>query len=76
VILRNLQFSADLTFEVSPSMEMLALLSFSTLALRHLGSGRNRGRGHVRCTLSDEKGEEIRQNYLSMLEQRSEETVA
>jgi hypothetical protein len=25
------------------------------LALRRVGSGRNRGRGHVRCLLNDEK---------------------
>lgn len=44
-------FEAPLFFDEDPTPEMLALLGVGTLALRRIGSGRNRGRGHVKCTL-------------------------
>ncbi|SKB11346.1 conserved hypothetical protein [Planktothrix sp. PCC 11201] len=44
-------FEAPLFFDESPTPEMLALLGVGMLALRRIGSGRNRGRGHVKCTL-------------------------
>lgn len=51
VILRQLEFDADLIFETQPNHQVISLLTASTLALRRIGSGRNRGRGHVKCTL-------------------------
>lgn len=65
VIVRELEFTADLIFEVEPTEKMIAMLLIGALALRHLGSGRNRGRGHVKCTLYDENSEEITNNYLN-----------
>lgn len=50
---------------------MLALLAVSTLALQRVGSGRNRGRGHVRCTLHDSIGEEITQEHFRYFEQET-----
>jgi len=44
-------FQALLFFEEEPTTDMLAALGVATLALRRIGSGRNRGRGHVQCTL-------------------------
>jgi CRISPR/Cas system CSM-associated protein Csm3 (group 7 of RAMP superfamily) len=60
VVLRDLTFTADLCFEQEPSVDQLCLLMVGTRALRHLGSGRNRGRGHVRCVLL---GDSLPPNY-------------
>lgn len=64
VILRDLKFTAFLHFETSPTDEMLSLLVAGIWALRRIGSGRNRGRGHVRCRLFNDQGKEINENYL------------
>lgn len=69
VVIRDLCFTADLLFETAPCDHMKALLSVGALALRHLGSGRNRGRGHVQCTLHDENGSEIKDDYLHFFKQ-------
>jgi hypothetical protein len=66
VVLRKLEFKADLVFEKLPNDEMLSVLSVGTLALRHIGSGRNRGRGYVRCTLHDSSEQEITQQYVNL----------
>ncbi|MEH2199858.1 RAMP superfamily CRISPR-associated protein [Nostoc sp.] len=69
VVIRQLEFKADLLFETQPTDEMLAILAVGVLALRRLGSGRNRGRGYVRCTLHNlhnNVGEEITQHYVSL----------
>lgn len=65
VVIRDLIFSADLTFNQTPSNDMLSLLALGTVALRRLGSCRNRGRGHVQCTLHDHKGKDISKQYLA-----------
>ncbi|HLO85624.1 MAG TPA: RAMP superfamily CRISPR-associated protein, partial [Nostocaceae cyanobacterium] len=44
VVMRQLEFEAKLIFETQPSQEILSLLAASVLALRRIGSGRNRGR--------------------------------
>ncbi|WP_332984443.1 RAMP superfamily CRISPR-associated protein [Microcoleus sp. A003_D6] len=64
VIVRDLCFTAKLFFEEKPTADMLALLAVSTLALRRVGSVRNRGRGHVQCTLHDSKGKEVNQEHF------------
>ncbi|YAF95632.1 MAG: RAMP superfamily CRISPR-associated protein [Nodularia sp. CChRGM 3473] len=66
VVIRGLEFKADLLFETQPSQEILSLLAVGTLALRRIGSGRNRGRGYVKCTLHDDSGTEITQKYISL----------
>jgi hypothetical protein len=64
VIIRDLEFTAPLYFHTSPTDEMLSLLVAGTWALRRVGSGRNRGRGHVQCRLFNNQGKEISQDYL------------
>jgi RAMP superfamily len=66
VVLRDLYFTANLIFESTPSDEMLSLLAVGTMALRRLGSGRNRGRGHVQCTLHDSKENDITHEYTKV----------
>jgi hypothetical protein len=56
VALRKLSFTAYLFFDEPPDKDMEALLAVGAAALRRVGSGRNRGRGHVKCTiLKDEE---------------------
>ena len=65
VVVRDFCFTANLMFEKPPDKEMLCLLGVGALALRRIGSGRNRGRGHVRCTLHDSKGNDITYQYIN-----------
>ena len=76
VVLRDLCFTADLIFEKMPSDEMLSLLAVGALALRRLGSGRNRGRGHVQCTLHDADGNDITHHYANHFGIEIKEKVA
>ena len=69
VVIRQLEFKADLLFETQPCNKMLSILAVGVLALRHVGSGRNRGRGYVRCTLHNHAGDEITQDYVSLFGQ-------
>lgn len=71
VILRELPFESKLLFdrEINQDFEddkdMLALLTVGTLALRRIGGGRNRGRGHVQCSLHDSSNEITKDmNYI------------
>ncbi|MBE9120865.1 RAMP superfamily protein [Tychonema sp. LEGE 07199] len=75
VVLRDLCFTADLIFEKIPTDEMLSLLAVGSLAIRRLGSGRNRGRGHVQCTLHDEDCNEIAHRYAHYFGQQIKEKV-
>ena len=73
VVLRELCFSASLILNTQPTDDlnkMLALLAASTLALRRIGSGRNRGRGHVQCTLWQGR-QEITTQHLRYFEQET-----
>ncbi|MBD1847419.1 RAMP superfamily protein [Cyanobacteria bacterium FACHB-63] len=65
VVLRDLCFTASLFFDTQPTDEMLSLLAAGVAALRRVGSGRNRGRGHVQCQLFDSCERNITQQYLS-----------
>ncbi|WP_449419087.1 RAMP superfamily CRISPR-associated protein [Phormidium nigroviride] len=59
------RFTALLFFDEEPTADMKALLAVGLLALRHLGSGRNRGRGHVQCSLWDANGKnDITQDFV------------
>ncbi|MGB5961443.1 MAG: RAMP superfamily CRISPR-associated protein [Coleofasciculaceae cyanobacterium] len=60
------RFTAFLFFDEEPTPEMKALLTVGVLALRHIGSGRNRGRGHVQCSLCNASGEEITQDFVDL----------
>jgi hypothetical protein len=75
VVLRDLCFTADLIFEKMPSDEMRSLVAVGSLALRRLGSGRNRGRGHVQCTLHDADGNDITHHYANYFGQEIKEKV-
>ena len=77
VVLRDRCFTADLIFEKMPSDEMLSLIAVGSLALRRLGSGRNRGRGHVQCTLHDDaSGDDITHHYANYFGKEIKEKVA
>jgi hypothetical protein len=76
VVLRDLCFTADLSFATTPSDEMLSLLAVGAMALRHLGSGRNRGRGHVQCTVYDSKGNDITHKYTKFFGTEIQEKTA
>ncbi|MFB2981917.1 RAMP superfamily CRISPR-associated protein [Microseira sp. BLCC-F43] len=71
VVIRDLTFTAQLLFEEKPTADMLALLAISTLALRRVGSVRNRGRGHVQCTLHDSNGKEVTQEHFRYFDQET-----
>lgn len=78
VVLRELCFTASITLNLKPSddlQKILALLAVSVLALRRIGSGRNRGRGHVKCTLweqeKNKEPKEITTNHLRYFEQET-----
>ena len=51
VILRGLALRAPLHWLADPTDNDVRCLSLALLATRHVGMGRNRGRGHVRMTL-------------------------
>ncbi|MEG4801785.1 RAMP superfamily CRISPR-associated protein [Microcoleus sp. ARI1-B5] len=64
-------YEAPLFFDIDPTSHMLALLGVGTLALRRMGSGRNRGRGHVQCTLhyldkNQDIDEDITRKYIDL----------
>lgn len=56
VILRELEFAASFDLDVDKDCleDSLALLSAGAQALRRVGSGRNRGKGHVKCWIQTE----------------------
>lgn len=58
VIIRGLTFTSRLQAPANHADDLM-LLAAGCLALRHIGSGRNRGRGHVRCTLKTSAGADI-----------------
>ncbi|EAW36940.1 RAMP superfamily CRISPR-associated protein [Lyngbya sp. PCC 8106] len=60
------RFTAHLFFDEEPTSDMKALLGVSVLALRHIGSGRNRGRGHVQCSLCDANEQDITQDFIHL----------
>ncbi|KAB8321190.1 RAMP superfamily protein [Tolypothrix campylonemoides VB511288] len=73
VILRNLCFCSQLILNPKPTDDlnkMMALFAASTLALRRIGSGRNRGRGHVQCTLW-QGTQEVTPQHLRYFEQET-----
>lgn len=76
VVLRGLYFTADLIFEKIPNDEILSLLAIGAMALRRLGSGRNRGRGHVQCTLHDSEWDDITYQHLNPFGKEIKEKVA
>jgi CRISPR/Cas system CSM-associated protein Csm3 (group 7 of RAMP superfamily) len=65
VICRNVTFSSLVCCADSADItDDLMLLAAGCLALRHIGLGRNRGRGQVQCSLHDEHGDDITERYF------------
>lgn len=58
VVLRGFAFEANLTWldGYQPARDDLQVLALSALATRHGGLARNRGRGHLRCTIEGDLG--------------------
>lgn len=50
----GLLFHAPLTWLGKPNQDEETVLALAVLAIRHAGTGRTRGRGHVRCTLDND----------------------
>ncbi len=73
VIIRDLRFTAKLLFDEKPTADMLAILAIGTLALRRVGSGRNRGRGYVFCTLHDSTGKDITREHFDYFQRETEQ---
>lgn len=56
VFTSELLLNSDLPEDKQEPNDLLVLLMAGTASLRYVGSGRNRGRGHVQCTLLNESG--------------------
>ena len=74
VILRDLEFTALLSFESTPTEDMQNLLAVGTLALRYLGESRNRGKGHVECKLYNETNQDITPNLAIQFHNKIEQS--
>lgn len=68
VVLRQTIFEADLVWEKSPAANDLALLAACVKALRHAGTGRNRGRGRLKAALYDATGKDVTDLHLAEFE--------
>ena len=74
VALRKLKFTATLligndTFDTDITIDdFLTLLIVGASALRYVGSGRNRGRGHVRCYLLNESSQPLSKDLSQYLD--------
>lgn len=68
VVLRKTVFEADIVFGQPPPTSDLALLAACIKALRHAGTGRNRGRGKLNATLRDDSGSDVTDRYLAVFE--------
>ncbi|MBN2394705.1 MAG: hypothetical protein JXR84_28495 [Anaerolineae bacterium] len=53
VVLRGVIFESQLRFVLCPDADILAILAACSMGMRRLGTGRNRGRGHVLTRLYD-----------------------
>jgi CRISPR/Cas system CSM-associated protein Csm3 (group 7 of RAMP superfamily) len=68
VILRGTPFVAALYFTEEPIEDTLALLSACVMALRRVGTGRNRGRGRVTARLYTAQGQDVTCKHLAHFE--------
>lgn len=55
VVIRGLVFSSALDFDHDPEPIHLALLAACAASVRRAGSGRNRGRGHIKVGIEGPK---------------------
>ncbi len=63
VVLRDISFTAPLSFDSVPGREAIALLAACVLSLRRAGLGRNRGLGRLKAVLLDEKKIDVTKEY-------------
>lgn len=69
VVLRQTVFEATLSFIQPPCPDDLALLAACVMALRRVGTGRNRGRGRVTARLFNAQSQPVTQTYLTRFEE-------
>jgi hypothetical protein len=69
VMLRQTVFEASLSFTEPPIQDNLALLAACVMALRRVGTGRNRGRGRVTARLLDAHGQDVTQTHFARFEE-------
>jgi len=59
VVIRGLELKAPLTWLEEPTEAEVRCLALATLATRHAGLGRNRGRGHIAVSLDGSRDETV-----------------
>jgi len=69
VVLRQTVFEANLSFTEPPTRDDLALLVACVMALRRVGTGRNRGRGLVTARLLDSQDRNVIPTYFPHFEE-------
>jgi len=69
VVLRQTTFEAGLSFAEPPSQDDLVLLAACVMALRRVGTGRNRGRGRVTARLADAQGQDVTLTHFAHFEE-------
>ena len=69
VVLRETPFEAELHFVEPPSDDALALLAVCAMAVRRVGTGRNRGRGRVIVRLCNAQGDDITDTHSERFQQ-------
>jgi hypothetical protein len=69
VVLRDISFTAALTFDDEPKQCAKGLLAGCALSLRRAGVGRNRGRGRLKARLLNDKNEDVTQKYFSYFQE-------
>jgi CRISPR/Cas system CSM-associated protein Csm3 (group 7 of RAMP superfamily) len=70
VVIRGLTFTSYVRTPVHHADDLM-LLAAGCLALRHIGSGRNRGRGRVRCALNTSAGVDITHEQFRLFAEAS-----
>lgn len=70
VVLRDTPFYAPLRLDSTPNDAAKGLLAACVMTLRRGGTGRNRGRGRLKASLTDEAQQNITQTWFELFRQR------